>query len=276
MKFSDLSERRNNGILVASHRGATGANIPSNTLESYAIALRQGADIIELDVTKSLDGELFAFHPYMDFPHLGKIIPLQFRFAKNIKKTNCVNDDLTKTNYFIPTLDEALDFLKGKCIINVDKFWSNPKLISEKLSRHNIRDGVIIKSYYSPKMLTSLRELACDVPFMLMLRKADRDAENLLINSGINFIGEELIFRSEDDYLVSDEHIAFLKQNDLYAWGNTIVYNYKDVISAGKTDDRALLGEEDAVWGWFIEKGFDVIQTDWVRELKEYITSRQI
>ena len=125
-------------------------------------------------------------------------------------------------------------------------------------------------------MLTALRELACDVPFMLMLRKADRDAENLLINSGINFIGEELIFRSEDDYLVSDEHIAFLKQNDLYAWGNTIVYNYKDVISAGKTDDRALLGEEDAVWGWFIEKGFDVIQTDWVRELKEYIKSIQI
>ena len=77
MKFSDLSVIRNSSVLVASHRGATGSNIPSNTLESYALALRQGADIVELDVTKSLDGELFAFHPYMDFPHLGKIIPLQ-------------------------------------------------------------------------------------------------------------------------------------------------------------------------------------------------------
>jgi len=76
------------------------------------------------------------------------------------------------------------------------------------------------------------------------------------------------------DYLVSEEHMEFLKKNHLYAWGNTIVYNYKDVISAGKTDDKAILGAEDEVWGWFIKKGFDIIQTDWVRELKEYLSSK--
>ena len=274
MKFSDLSVIRNSSVLVASHRGATGSNIPSNTLESYALALRQGADIVELDVTKSLDGELFAFHPYMDFPHLGKIIPLQLRLAKNIKKTKYVNDDFTKTQYGISTIDEVFDFLKGKCVINVDKFWSHPRLIADKLSRHNIRDGVIIKSYYSPKMLSTLKEVAPDVPFMLMLRESNKGVEDLLIKSGINFIGEELIFDSLDNPLVSDEHMSFLKQNGLYAWGNTIVYNYKDVISAGKTDDMAILGAEDDVWGWFIDKGFDIIQTDWVSELKEYIKLR--
>lgn len=274
MNFFDLSVRRASGILVASHRGATGSNIPSNTLESYALALRQGADIIELDVTKSLDGELFAFHPYMDFPHLRKIVPLQLKTANSIKKIRYVNDDLTRTQYGIPTLDEALDFLKDKCIINVDKFWSNPKLITDKLSHHNIRDGVIVKSYYSKAVISQLTEVASDIPFMLMLRKADLAIEESLLRRGVNFVGEELIFANENDYLVSEEHMEFLKKNHLYAWGNTIVYNYKDVISAGKTDDKAILGAEDEVWGWFIKKGFDIIQTDWVRELKEYLSSK--
>ena len=50
-------------VLVAAHRGSAAGNIPCNTLAAYEIALRQGADIVELDVAKTADGELFVFHP---------------------------------------------------------------------------------------------------------------------------------------------------------------------------------------------------------------------
>ena len=52
--------------MIAAHRGTAGGNIPCNTLTAYEIALRDGADIIELDVAKSLDGKLFCFHPGME------------------------------------------------------------------------------------------------------------------------------------------------------------------------------------------------------------------
>ena len=55
--------RRENGVLVAAHRGVSGGNIPCNTLPAFEGALRQGAHILEADLTVSRDGEVFIFHP---------------------------------------------------------------------------------------------------------------------------------------------------------------------------------------------------------------------
>lgn len=47
--------------LVIGHRGAS-AEMPENTLESFLLALRQGADALELDVRASADGEAIVVH----------------------------------------------------------------------------------------------------------------------------------------------------------------------------------------------------------------------
>lgn len=52
--------------LVIAHRGACGPAAPSgtveNTLEAYEAAIALGADMIELDVRRTRDGHLIAFH----------------------------------------------------------------------------------------------------------------------------------------------------------------------------------------------------------------------
>jgi len=52
-------------FLVA-HRGVCGANIPCNSIAAYKIALAQGADVVEIDVSKSKDGKFYVFHPGME------------------------------------------------------------------------------------------------------------------------------------------------------------------------------------------------------------------
>jgi glycerophosphoryl diester phosphodiesterase len=47
--------------LIIAHRGASGLR-PEHTLEGYALALAQGADVIEPDLVPSADGILFARH----------------------------------------------------------------------------------------------------------------------------------------------------------------------------------------------------------------------
>lgn len=47
--------------LIIAHRGASGPR-PEHTLEGYALALEQGADVIEPDLVPSADGVLFARH----------------------------------------------------------------------------------------------------------------------------------------------------------------------------------------------------------------------
>ena len=47
--------------LVIGHRGASG-NLPEHTLESYKLAIEQGADFIEPDPVMTKDGVLTARH----------------------------------------------------------------------------------------------------------------------------------------------------------------------------------------------------------------------
>ena len=49
MKF-DIMASAAEKILIAAHRGTSGGNIPCNTLASYEIALKQGADVLQVVV----------------------------------------------------------------------------------------------------------------------------------------------------------------------------------------------------------------------------------
>ncbi|HEY0505625.1 MAG TPA: glycerophosphodiester phosphodiesterase family protein [Lysobacter sp.] len=55
------SEPGRQGLIVIGHRGASGYR-PEHTLESYRLAIRQGADFIEPDLVATKDGVLVARH----------------------------------------------------------------------------------------------------------------------------------------------------------------------------------------------------------------------
>ena len=48
-------------VIVIAHRGASGER-PEHTLESYRVAIEQGADYIEPDLVMTRDGVLIARH----------------------------------------------------------------------------------------------------------------------------------------------------------------------------------------------------------------------
>jgi len=54
-------------------------------------------------------------------------------------------------------------------------------------------------------------------------------------------------------------------------WANSIVYNYKSVLSAGHTDDISMTEDEELGWGWLADRGFDLIQTDFVYQCRTFL-----
>lgn len=61
----DWNTRTGEAPLVIAHRGASG-DLPEHTLEAYALAIEQGADVIEPDLVVTADGVLVARHdPYL-------------------------------------------------------------------------------------------------------------------------------------------------------------------------------------------------------------------
>ena len=127
----DLKKLAAKKLILVAHRGVWGGNIPCNTVAAYETALRQGADMIEIDVDRSLDGRLFVFHPAMEPAHLNQNLSIRDMTAAEIKKLRYVNIDNVDTQFGIEELDTVLDRFKDRCYINIDKFCSG---LSQNLS----------------------------------------------------------------------------------------------------------------------------------------------
>lgn len=261
--------------LIVAHRGVSGGNIPCNTLAAYEIALRQGTDMIEIDVEMSADGKLMIFHPGMEPIHLWCAERLTRMTAEEISHLRYVNFDRNPTQFGIATLDEVLEQFGNRCLINVDKFWGHPKEIYEAIRRHGMIDRVVVKSALNEKVLSVLEEVAPDVPFMPIVRDTHPEHENLMRRK-INYIGAEVLFREESAEVASPAFLDRMHRDGKLIWANAIIYNYREQLSAGHSDDRSLTGDPADGWGWLAKRGFDLIQTDWPLMMREYLESENL
>lgn len=106
-------------------------------------------------------------HPGMEKHHFSKDIVLPNCTKQEISEVMLANQDRAITQYNIATFDQMLETLKPyNCLINVDKFWSNPALISKKIADHGMTDRIIVKSAIADTDVKHLEEVAGDMQFM--------------------------------------------------------------------------------------------------------------
>jgi len=102
------------------HRGASGY-APENTLESFQLAMQQGADGIELDVQLTRDGKIVVCHDETidrTSDHKGWV--KDFTLAQ-LKKFNFNNHNPNYEFCHIPTLKEVLELIKpSQMVINIE------------------------------------------------------------------------------------------------------------------------------------------------------------
>ena len=267
-----LKEYLKQRTLIAAHRGVGGGNLPFNTLDAFEAALVQGADIIETDVIKSADGVPFIFHLGQEKNHLHRDIHLTDMTADEIKQVRYVNSDNCPTFCAPPTLDEALESLNGRCLINLDHIWSGAfRETIDCVRKHDMLDYVIIKTPPEEKYLDAVEQTAPDFMYMPVISGKDICSEDIL-KRNINFVGVELVFAKDDTPLTSPGNIERYHKNGLFVWANAILFDSRVPLSGGHTDDISVTGDFENGWGWLIDRGFDVIQTDWPLLLREYIT----
>ena len=266
----NLIEKAKENIIVVAHRGAAGGNIPCNTIAAYDIALMQGADMIEADVSCSADGNLFLFHPGMELAHLNKLCSLKMLPFSVIKNIHYVNFDNTKTQFAINSFDDFLEHFKGRCFINIDKFWDNPEKIYNIIKRHGMTDQVLVKSKMSDKVMRVLKELCSEIPYIPIVKESHPQHKELM-NSGINYVGAEVLFKNDSSELASAEFIDMMHKDGKLVWVNSIIYDHKEQLAGGHSDDSALTESLDYGWGWLADRGYDFIQTDWPMMLIDYL-----
>lgn len=264
--------------LIAVHRAKSGGSIIENTIPAALSAIRSGADIIEFDVSKTLDGKIVVFHSNMELKLFHRPIKVNLLPLKIVKKLQLFGSYGGKSGYVLDTLEEYLAALKGKCLLNFDRIWdADVKKCLEIVGKLDMFDQIIIKALPNKAGKRIIKELSAykNAHFMAIIRKV-RDYEIMsewCSEYGVPLSIVEVVFKTENE-LSSNEFIERMHSEGKLIWANAINLHKKAEMCAGHGDNVSITSGPDKGWGWLVEKGYDIIQTDWPSILKDYLNSK--
>lgn len=155
------------------HRGAS-AYAPENTLAAFELALRQGADAIELDAKLTADGQVVVIHDQtVDRTTEGTGRVKDLTLAELRKLDAGSHFDFAFRGELIPTLDEVFKAVGQLAFINVEltnyssPTDSLPEKVATLVKRHKIARRVMFSSF-NPFALIRARRLLPEVPIGLL------------------------------------------------------------------------------------------------------------
>jgi len=127
-------------VLRIAHRGASDY-APEDTLEAFRKAVKLKLEAVEFDVHRTRDGKLIVMHDY-NVKRTTDGVGLIHKFSlKEIKLCHEPNGEP------VPTLQEVIDILKGRCILKIDVKDKNiEKKVLAAVKKNNIENSVIITS----------------------------------------------------------------------------------------------------------------------------------
>lgn len=158
---------------VFAHRGAS-AHAPENTLAAFELALRQGCDGIELDAMLTADREVVVFHD----SNLQRTTGIQGRVSglplATLKQLDAGSYfDVQYKNERIPTLDETLEVLGNRTVINIElKNYRSlrddlPEIVAEIVRKHALHANILFSSF-NPIALRKIKRQLPHAPLALL------------------------------------------------------------------------------------------------------------
>jgi glycerophosphoryl diester phosphodiesterase len=211
-------------LRVVAHRGASGS-YPENTLASFQAALDVGAEIVEMDVQLSRDGELVVIHdPTLDRTTGGSGRVGEWSLAE-IRKLSAGFPDRFGDRFReqrVPTFAEALELVRGRAQVLVE---IKPESVADggdegieartlaAIDAAGMRGGAGVTSFHLGA-LARCRELSPEVP-RVPLFKSGSAAEMVAAARGL---GAELALPFKG--LLSDELLRLAREAGvgLAAW----------------------------------------------------------
>ncbi|CAG7615185.1 hypothetical protein PAESOLCIP111_01787 [Paenibacillus solanacearum] len=268
-----LQERKAaKNLLVAVHRGCSGGNIIENTIPAFEIALKYGGDIIEMDASKSTDGELYTIHDGQEQRLFFSKHNVQTLASEEIDQLHYRNRNSFEVKQKVQKLEAVLSHFKGNTLINLDRAWDCWDDVYELLDKLSMFDQVMLKSPVTDACLDTLERYEVPVMYIPIVKK-DSELRRVL-SRNIHTVAVEVIIGSEQSDFYNLEVIRELKDRNILVWLNAIRLHDKSTLTLGRDDDTSLLVGEDEGWGRLVDMGADIIQTDWPMQLSHYLRRR--
>ncbi len=254
-------------VLVVAHRGDW-RNAPENSLLAFQNCIDMGADMVELDLKKTKDGHLVLMHDKtIDRTTNGKGQPSDYTLEE-LKKFKLRNGMGRVTFHTIPTLEEVLNLTKGKILINIDKGYDYFKDVYELLVKTNTINLAVIKSGKPYETVKAENGDVLDkVVYMPIVNLDKPNAEEIIDGyMAMKPVAFECNFREYTPEVA--RLLKKIKDSGSKIWLNSLW----ESLNAKHDDDRAVeLKQPDETWGWLLQQGASIIQTDRPQQLIQYL-----
>ena len=256
------------GILVVSHRGDW-RNAPENSLQAIQNCIDMGVDMVEIDLKKTKDGHLVLMHDKtINRTMNGKGEVEDYTLAE-LQELFLKGGHGQKTRHKIPTFEEVMTLCKGKIMVNVDKGYDYFKDAYAVLEKTGTVNQCVMKSGHPyEKVKAENGEVLDKMVFMPVVNLHKEGAEAIIDGYLENMKPKafELVFDND-----SAEVLRLIKKvKDSGA--KIFINSLWPELCGGHDDDRAVeLHEPDESWGWIINQGAKLIQTDRPTFLLDYL-----
>lgn len=266
--FTSLVKFPKGKIMVVAHRG-NWRDAPENSLWAIQKAIETGAHMAEIDLALTKDSVLILMHDKLiDRTTTGKGKPSDYTLEE-IKKFYLRDGTGHPTEMRIPTLEEALQVSKGKIYLNLDKGFNYIGLVYPLLKKYNMLQEVLFKGNVDYETFNkNYGHIKDEIIYMPVIRlernQADR-VQGYLQN--YKAYGFEFTTGPTEENLID---FKALREKGYRIWVNSLWGDQ----NAGNHDDRAL--ENPDVYDWYVNHDVNIIQTDRIRELVDYLKRKGI
>ena len=157
---------------IIAHRGACGES-PENTLESFRLAVEQGADMIELDLRLTADGHLVAVHDLNLRRVAGHTVSVEdtsLNILRHLDVSYHFHRGRRRTR--IPTLEEVLETIPPRFPLTLDLKCrrAGRTRYARVLARALAGRGHAIYSSFNWKLLSEVKSAIPNAPVAPMAR----------------------------------------------------------------------------------------------------------
>jgi len=260
---------KSNKIVITAHR-CSWRTSPENSVQALIDCIKMGVDIAEFDLERTKDGQLIIMHDNtIDRTTTGRGRSQDYTLEE-IRKFKLKAATGAPTRHAIPTFEEMLTAAKGKIIVNIDKgypFFEQAMGVVKKL---NMTQQVIFNVSYD-SIISQHRNIDSLLYLMTVVNPSNPSTDKIIdsYKSHKRTI-IQTVFATDTVRILSRIH-TIRKTNAV--WFNSLWPDH----CAGHDDDIAVENNKpNETWGWLIDKGANIIQTDRPNELIKYLRKRKL
>jgi glycerophosphoryl diester phosphodiesterase len=169
--FAYSNERK---PFVSAHRGGAGPGYPENCIATFENTLRHTHSMLEIDLRYTKDGHIVLHHDTtLDRTTTGSGIVRDFTLSE-LKKLHLLDKKGVPTDYRMPTLEEAIEWARGKAILILDRKGEVSVETCVRIIQENKAQSYVMIMAYNMNEIRAVYDLDPDIMMEVFMGTRER------------------------------------------------------------------------------------------------------